>query len=233
MGRRTHIRKLAVWMNGELTGHWTLPAGNGAMEFAYSPKWLESPSARAISLSMPLTPTGGTYREPVGPYFDNLLPDNRAIRERIQRRFHTDSVEPFDLLSEIGRDCVGAIQLLPEGEIPVGIQKIEGETVTPVEIGRILSGMLSSPIGREQAKYDDAFRISLAGAQEKTAFLWHEGEWRIPQASDWTEPRGHRFKYLRRKRMALLRDHQRIQGRCGTVSHGFFRRFQGIDCGTF
>jgi len=191
MGRRTHIRKLAVWMNGELTGHWTLPAGNGAMEFAYSPKWLESPSARAISLSMPLTPTGGTYREPVGPYFDNLLPDNRAIRERIQRRFHTDSVEPFDLLSEIGRDCVGAIQLLPEGEIPVGIQKIEGETVTPVEIGRILSGMLSSPIGREQAKYDDAFRISLAGAQEKTAFLWHEGEWRIPHGAT---PSTHIFK---------------------------------------
>jgi serine/threonine-protein kinase HipA len=191
MGRRKHSRKLAVWMNGELTGHWSLPSGSAAMEFSYSPRWIESPSARAISLSMPLRPAGEAYREPVGPYFDNLLPDNRAIRERLQQRFRTDSTEPFDLLTEIGKDCVGAIQLLPEGQAPEGLQQIRGERVTPEEIGRLLAGMLSPPLGSEQAKDDDAFRISLAGAQEKTAFLWHEGGWQIPHG---TTPTTHIFK---------------------------------------
>jgi serine/threonine-protein kinase HipA len=100
------------------------------MEFAYDSSWLKSPSARAISLSMPLRPSNEPYRDPVNAYFDNLLPDNRAIRERLQRRFHAGSTEPFDLLSEVGRDCVGAIQILPEGAVPEGLQRIQGRAVT-------------------------------------------------------------------------------------------------------
>ncbi|MBL9170323.1 MAG: tetratricopeptide repeat protein [Verrucomicrobiales bacterium] len=38
----------------------------------------------------------------VEEFFDNLLPDNRQIRERIQQRFCTPSVGAFDLLQEIG-----------------------------------------------------------------------------------------------------------------------------------
>ena len=42
-------------------------------------------------------------------YFDNLLPDNPQIRERIRNRYHVRSAESFYLLEEIGRDCVGAV----------------------------------------------------------------------------------------------------------------------------
>lgn len=50
--------------------------------------------------------------------FDNLLPDNPEIRGRILARYHADSTQPFDLLSRIGADSVGAIQLLPKGATP-------------------------------------------------------------------------------------------------------------------
>ena len=191
MGRRSHTRRLAVWMNGELTGHWSLPSGNGPMEFAYDPSWLESPSARAISLSMPLRPSNEPYRDPVNAYFDNLLPDNRAIRERMQRRFHAGSTEAFDLLSEVGRDCVGAVQILPEGAVPEGLQRIQGRAVTADEIGLLLSEMLGSTFGHQDARDDDAFRISLAGAQEKTAFLRNGDKWMVPHG---TTPTTHIFK---------------------------------------
>jgi hypothetical protein len=39
------------------------------------------------------------------------------------------SIGAFDLLSAIGRDCVGALQLLPEGQEPTGIGPIEGVEV--------------------------------------------------------------------------------------------------------
>jgi serine/threonine-protein kinase HipA len=60
----------------------------------------------------------------VAHYFDNLLPDSDGIRERIGRRFRTRSIEAFDLLEAIGRDCVGAVQLLPEHGAPDGWDRI-------------------------------------------------------------------------------------------------------------
>src|SRR5690349_20549996 len=115
---------LSVWMNGEHVGRWALAAG--VQEFSYEESWFASPRRRPISLSMPLQP-GQTYKgTQVETFFENLLPDNRQIRERLQRRFHTPSTRAFDLLAEIGRDCVGALRLLPEGEKPHSIRYIKG-----------------------------------------------------------------------------------------------------------
>src|SRR5437867_3072917 len=126
MGCRSKSRALSVWMNGELVGEWRRPAGGG-QEFLYAESWLSSENARPISLSLPLRPSREPYRSGIEAFFDNLLPDNRRIRERIQRRFRTESIGAFDLLTEIGRDCVGALQLLPAGESPPNIRQITGK----------------------------------------------------------------------------------------------------------
>jgi len=177
MGRRRKSRSLSVWMNGEKVGDWRLAATG--QEFLYAETWLSSPAARPISLSLPLRPSREPYRAGVEAFFDNLLPDNRQIRERIQRRFNTRSVGAFDLLQEIGRDCVGALQLMPEGEAPPSIRQITGERLTPTGVEQLLSGTLASTFHEGEAD-EDAFRISLAGAQEKTALLWHKDAWLRP-----------------------------------------------------
>src|SRR2546421_5407206 len=129
MGRQSKSRVLTVWMNGEWVGEWRRSA-SGGQDFIYAEPWLSSPAARPISLSLPLRPSREPYRAAVESFFDNLLPDNRQIRERIQRRFRTASIRAFDLLEEIGRDCVGALQLLPEGESPANIRRVTGERLT-------------------------------------------------------------------------------------------------------
>jgi serine/threonine-protein kinase HipA len=164
-------------MNGAKVGHWRLTATG--QEFLYAQTWLSSPAARPISLSLPLRPSQEPYRNGVEAFFDNLLPDNRHIRERIQRRFATRSIKPFDLLAEIGRDCVGALQLTPEDESPPSIRQITGERLTANGVERLLSGTLGSTFSQGETD-EDAFRISLAGAQEKTALLWHKGAWFRP-----------------------------------------------------
>lgn len=179
MGRRSKTRALAVWMNGELVGEWRIPT-SGSQEFLYADSWLSSPAARPISLSLPLRPSREPYRSGVEAFFDNLLPDNRQIRERMQRRFRTDSIAPFDLLSEIGRDCVGALQILPTDEAAPDVRKITGESLSPNDVAQLLTASLGAPLGQGGADSDDTFRISLAGAQEKTALLWHKGRWHRP-----------------------------------------------------
>src|SRR5579862_4736420 len=113
MGRENRNSALAIWMNGEAVGMWLRPT-RGPQEFLYHESWLNSPSARPISLSLPLRPSNPYRGNAVESFFDNLLPDNREIRVRIQRRFGLSSASAFSLLSEIGRDCVGALQILPE-----------------------------------------------------------------------------------------------------------------------
>jgi serine/threonine-protein kinase HipA len=179
MGRARKSRALSVWMNGELVGEWRRSAA-GAQEFQYAAAWLMATVARPISLSLPLHPQ--PYSKGVVEFFDNLLPDNPAIRERIQRRFGTSSAGAFDLLQEIGRDCVGALQLLPEDHPPVDVQKITGKRLSAGGVAEILAGALDPGFGRGEPA-DDAFRISLAGAQEKTALLWHGGAWHRPTGS--------------------------------------------------
>ena len=168
-------------MNGERVGDWHLGRSHGH-EFIYAESWINSTNARPISLSLPLRVSSEPYREGVQEFFDNLLPDSRQIRERIQRRFSARSSATFDLLLEIGRDCVGALQLVPEGGPPPDVHRITGTPLTARDIENLLVSAVAPPMGSEEEN-DDSFRISLAGAQEKTALLWHNGGWMRPSGA--------------------------------------------------
>jgi serine/threonine-protein kinase HipA len=190
MARQTHSRALSVWANGERVGVWRLPV-RGPMEFAYDPAWVASPAGRPLSLSLPFTPGNMAQKGPrVLNYFDNLLPDSEAIRKRIAQRYQTETLDAFDLLQAIGRDCVGAVQLLAEDDAPTGVNRIEGTPLSDDEIEALLARTVSSPALGAPDESDD-FRISLAGAQEKTALLWHDGKWQRPHGAT---PTTHIFK---------------------------------------
>jgi serine/threonine-protein kinase HipA len=191
MARRSKTQTLALWANGAHVGRWTVNA-RGDMELRYGPAWRASAVGRPLSLSLPF----GLGDEPLkGPavehYFDNLLPDSPAIRKRVAERFRTGSVEAFDLLSAIGRDCVGALQFLPEGAAPEGHDRVEGVEVDEAAIERHLLEVVTPDRLGAARDPDDDFRISLAGAQEKDAFLRWNGRWMKPRGAT---PTTHIFK---------------------------------------
>jgi serine/threonine-protein kinase HipA len=191
MGRRSHSQTLSLFANGEYVGRWTITA-RGGMELQYDAGWLASSNGRPISLSLPFNRDNELLMgDKVAHYFDNLLPDSDAIRKRVAVRFKTGSIEPFDLLAAIGRDCVGALQLLPEGETPIGIQSVDGVVVDDESIERHLLEVLSPDRFAGAKDPDDDFRIALAGAQEKDAFLWWDGKWMKPRGAT---PTTHIFK---------------------------------------
>ena len=167
----------AIWiyMNGEKVGRLSRNS-TGKLELAYAGTWLTSQRRRPLSLSLPLgkTPIIG---DRVHNFFDNLLPDSTSIRRRIQARVGASSADSFDILWHIGRDCVGAMQLLPEEFDHVDVRKIEGRAVSDAEMADILANYKTMPLGMGE---NEEFRISLAGAQEKTAFLRSDEQWYQP-----------------------------------------------------
>ena len=171
---------LTVWMNGERVGEWgTLRTGTSV--FRYEPSWLQSPRVRALSLSLPITVNREVRGAAVEYYFDNLLPDSAEIRRRLRARFGTRSTGAFDLLTAIGRDCVGAVQLLPPEQAPRDWDRVDAEPLTEEEVEQTLREVTSG--ARLGPQEQDEFRISLAGAQEKTALLHMAGRWFRPRHS--------------------------------------------------
>lgn len=171
------MASLDVYMNEYHVGTFTKKS-SGAHSFQYTEDWVNQSGSRPISLSMPLQ-LQEYQGDCVYNFFDNLLPDNPEIRNRIVSRYNANSNQPFDLLATVGADTVGALRLLPSGSTPSNIKKIEYNELDNAELEKILLGYQSNtPLGMLE-EYTD-FRISIAGAQEKTALLLKDNYWCVP-----------------------------------------------------
>ena len=98
------IKALDIWMNGFQVGRCER-AGVGADRLVYDRAWIESPQGRPLSLSLPFTRGHGTEQgsslrgEVVSTYFENLIPDNERILQRLRSRYGAASTQAFDLLA--------------------------------------------------------------------------------------------------------------------------------------
>lgn len=176
---------LQVCLNGIKVGE-LVKGRSSEISFLYDTEWLKI--GFEISRSLPLQEQA--YKgEEVSRYFDNLLPDNDELKETIATKFGAQSTKAYDLLKVIGRDCVGALSFLDEtAEINPELE-MNYSKLTSKEIAKRLKGLGKvTPLGMDD---DDAFRISLAGAQEKTAFLKVNKAWNVPHR---LTPTTHIFK---------------------------------------
>lgn len=187
MGRRPAYAPLRVYLNNRRVGTLSREA-SGAISFTYHEDWLGWEYALPVSLSLPLRET--PYRgEPVAAVFENLLPDSDKLRRLVAEKVGARGIDAYSLLARIGHDCVGALQFITgDGAAPDSTSRLEGEAVDAPAIEKILNGLSQAPLGLSS---DDAFRISVAGAQEKTALLYHEGGWIRPHG---TTPTTHILK---------------------------------------
>ena len=177
MPRRRRYEPLNIFLNSRLVGQFRR-ATSGATSFQYDASWLAWQHAMPISLSLPLQETAYSGL-PVRAVFENLLPDNDELRRRISARVHAEGTDAYSLLSAIGHDCAGALQFLPPERDPGPAGTVDGTLVRSGEIAKILDHLAATPLGITE---DQEFRISIAGAQEKTALLrWKEA---------WYKPRG-------------------------------------------
>jgi len=183
---RQHI-PLRVLLNNRLVGH-LQKEPSGAIYFRYDESWLSWNNATPVSLSLPLR--DDAYKgERVAAVFENLLPDSDMLRRRIAEKVGAKGTDAYSLLSEIGRDCVGALQFVPDSDdADPDTTGITGKNIGDEDIEQLLKNLVRAPLGLDR---DQDFRISVAGAQEKTALLRHKGKWMKPHG---TTPTTHILK---------------------------------------
>lgn len=182
-------KSLGLWMNGHFVGTWSLESGGDVLQ--YDSEWVASPLRRPLSLSLPFTPGNRPHKgDVVRFYFENLLPDSKDIRERVARRYQVGSTDAYTLLREIGRDCVGALQIVPAGGTPPTDLRVQAEPLSDAQVAQLIR-LTVQPAAYGDREVRDDFRISIAGAQEKTALTFWQGRWCRPLGAT---PTTHIFK---------------------------------------
>ncbi len=173
------MAKLYVYMNHKHVGD-LIQSSSKTLSFQYSLIWLREHSDFPISYCMPVREKPYANEEVIF-YFDNLFPDIKYIRERLARSANSKSTETFDMLGAIGRDCIGALQFFiekPQSKDLKFTQK--AKALTSKNIEKMLIDLKNHPLGVTE---HEEFRISLAGAQDKTALLRKKKKWYLPKAS--------------------------------------------------
>ena len=175
---RARYEPLNVYLNSRLVGQLRRDI-SGAISFQYDPAWLEWEFVLPVSLSLPLRQQAYSGAAVIA-VFDNLLPDNHHLRRQIAARTRAEGIDAYSLLGAIGHDCVGALQFLPQNMGPGPAGAVEGDSINEDGIALIIENLATAPLGVTE---DESFRISIAGAQEKTAFLYRDGKWYKPRGT--------------------------------------------------
>jgi serine/threonine-protein kinase HipA len=151
--------------------------GNGAL--TYLPAIVEARNG-SVLLSVSLPVRGEPYSEESSrPFFAGLLPEG-LVRERLCQRFRLDVSDVFGLLWEIGRDCAGAVSLVPPAELDASSTVQDGvEWLTDIQLRQLLDDLPERPLGVQPPA---GVRISLAGAQDKLpVVLGNDGRVGLPR----------------------------------------------------
>jgi serine/threonine-protein kinase HipA len=135
--------------------------------------------ALPVSISLPLR-EDAYAGAPVLAVFEGLLPDSEEIRLRIAAHVRAEGTDAYSLLNAIGHDCVGALQFLAPESDPGPAGAVHGTPINDDEIASLISNLGTAPLGVGE---DAGFRISIAGAQQKTALLLWQNRWYKPSGA--------------------------------------------------
>jgi len=174
------MNELEVLIEGDLVARIRMNKA-GRLSLDYEPDWRDSPSGYSLSVNMPLAEITYSHKA-VWPYLWNLLPENPNILQRWGQQFHVSASSPFKLLEIVGADVPGAAQFFP----PAALKAVQSQQ-TPLidwisvdELAQRLAQLRSDVAAVRRPS--DKGKMSLPGAQTKTAFCWDErhSRWGVP-----------------------------------------------------
>jgi serine/threonine-protein kinase HipA len=174
------ITELVILVEGVILGRvFEQTKRGGTLSFQYDPGWLGLKDAFPLSVSMPLSEA--PYRQRfIKTFLVNLLPENPAILEAWEKKYHVSRNNPFGLLRHVGEDVPGALQFVQPDRIA------EYQDPGPARIQWLTADELSERMAllqKDAAAFrlaNDQGRMSLAGAQAKTALYFDGKRWGVP-----------------------------------------------------
>lgn len=146
----------------------------GKISFAYN-----STANFPISHSLPLQEEAFNEKSCL-PFFNGLLPENDETRKTLAAMFRISATNDFSLLEAIGGDCAGALSFVPMNTpiLPQEFLKLDGTALTDEEWLKYVQSLPKRPLGNSP---DNARRLSLAGAQDKTSVTLLNGKMLLPK----------------------------------------------------
>lgn len=142
--------------------------------FAYDESYLTDKTHRPISISLPLSKKSFPP-ETTRAFFEGLLPEGFS-RQSIAQSMHSDPDDYIAILKELGRECLGAIQIVDESNQTVNAEYRE---LTGNEVKA-----LAEEGARLTANIIIESHISLTGASGKTGLYYDE------KKKKWYQPVG-------------------------------------------
>jgi serine/threonine-protein kinase HipA len=120
-------------------------------------------------------------------WLDNLLPEDNSFRALLARQFNLPSHNVASLLSALGQDCAGDIEVRSV-EATRQNDGIGESALSDSEVEKLLLNLTKNAAWNWTLPFP---RVALSGAQRKTALLWQDGQWHLPQGR---MPTTHIFK---------------------------------------
>ncbi len=166
---------LGVWLSGTMVA--VISRKRRQLRLAYTEEALRQYplGLPLLSIALPLTRVPYTHL-PVRAFLDGLLPEGQP-RQEIARDIGVRQDDTFGLIEALGRDCAGAIVILPANEPQPSVATTHtARRLTQTEIAELVANLPEAPLG-----VSGRVRISLAGVQEKLLLT------RMPDGS-WGQP---------------------------------------------
>ena len=174
------MSELLLLIEGEVAGR-VLADKSGRLSLSYEKAWRESPQSYSLSVTMPLGQITYPHKF-VWSYLWNLLPENPNVLQRWAQQYHVSAGNPFKLLAHVGADVPGAAQFIPP-ERRAEIQSERHPIIEWISMDELRERLVQLRADISALRRPgDIGKISLPGAQAKTAFYWdHEtSRWGVP-----------------------------------------------------
>ncbi|QYO78900.1 type II toxin-antitoxin system HipA family toxin [Devosia salina] len=142
-------------------------ARDGNLSFRYEQGWLERTQLphHPLSLSLPLSPNPCDHNL-AGPFFGGLLPDSKQTREALARYLQVDATDDYSLLYQLGRDCPGAVTVMPLDDEVIADENVETkwDVLDDDRLARYIEALPRRPLFIDA---EGELRLSLAGVHHK------------------------------------------------------------------
>ena len=161
---------LNVYLNNDFVGILSKD-DNGGICFQY-----DKNAKSQLSLSLPIREEVYLNKDCKG-FFNGLLPESEHVRISIGKKYGINPKNDFSLLNAIGYDCAGAVAFFEdESENLKEYYEIKGNVLSDDEFEKYIKELPKKPLALGSDK-----RLSLAGAQDKTAIVIINGNVAIPK----------------------------------------------------
>lgn len=161
---------LNVYLNNDYIGILSKD-DNGGICFQY-----DKNTKKHLSLTLPIREKIYLNKDCKG-FFNGLLPESEHVRIAIGKKYGINPKNDFSLLSAIGYDCAGAVAFFEDK--PKNLKEyyeIKGNVLSEDELEKYIKELPKKPLALGSDK-----RLSLAGAQDKTAVVIIDNKIAIPE----------------------------------------------------